>query len=78
MLKGSDLIEAAIVEAMTELEGHKDGDVLVDWIVVAFADNPDEEEGVAYPMFYSNGNMAKYKARGLLVTGLTELTAGLS
>jgi len=33
--------------------------------VICYVTNPGEERGDAYPMFFSNGGMPDYKARGL-------------
>ncbi len=70
----SDGIEKAILEAMTSNEDYKEGDMLVEWVVISYAANPDEDT-VAYPMFFSNGNMPTYRARGLLHTGLKMIDA---
>jgi uncharacterized protein involved in high-affinity Fe2+ transport len=69
----SDVIEAAILSVMDSQDGWDEGDILVDWVVVAYAANPDREKGSAYPMWFSNGTMPGYRARGLLLTGLKSL-----
>lgn len=69
----SDKLEKVLNEVLPEIEGHSDGDFLIDWIVVAYVTNPDKEEGSGYPMLYSNGDMPMYRARGLLSTGLNAL-----
>jgi hypothetical protein len=68
--EASDMIEAALNEAIKTSEDHDDGDFLVDWVVVTYVTNPDEEKGSGYPMFFSNGNLPNYRSRGLLSTGL--------
>lgn len=68
--ENSDKIEKVLAEVMFEMEDHEAGDLLVDWIVVAYVTNPDNEKESAYPMLYSNGEMPTYRARGLLATGL--------
>lgn len=71
--EASDLIEVALNKALQHIEGHEDGDLLVEWVLVAYVANPDEEKGGGYPMLYSNGNIPTYRARGLLETGLIRL-----
>ena len=66
----SSEIESAISKVMATQEGYQEGDLLVEWVVVAYVTNPDKEEGDAYPIFYSNGEIPTYRARGLLHTGL--------
>jgi hypothetical protein len=68
--KESDLVEAALNEAIKDLDGYKDGDLLVDWAVVCFVAGPDKEAGSGYPMLFSNGDLPNYRAKGLLVQGL--------
>lgn len=74
----SDKVERVLNEVLPELEGHSEGDLLVDWIVVAYVTNPDKEEGSGYPMLYSNGDMPTYRARGLLITGMIALEDDVS
>jgi hypothetical protein len=69
----SNKVESVLYEVLSEFDDHEDGDMLVDWIVIANVENPDSEKASAYPMIYSNGIMASYRARGLLVTGLEYL-----
>lgn len=71
--EASDLIELALNQAIQSFEEHDADDILVDWVVVAYVQNPDREKGGAYPQFYSNGNMPNYRVRGLLMTGLQGL-----
>jgi len=65
----SDKIEAVLNSVLPELDDHRDGDILVDWVVVAYVTNPDEDEKSAYPMLFSNGRMPTYRAMGLLRIG---------
>lgn len=69
----SDLIEEALNQAIRTNEDFEDGDVLVEWVVVAYTANPERDKGSGYPMFYSNGEIPTYRARGLLTTGLLYL-----
>lgn len=71
--EASNLIEAAINEAMQTTEDYVEGDILVDWMVIGFTSHPDPEKGGSYPMFFSNGQMPGYQARGLLVTSMINL-----
>jgi hypothetical protein len=68
--RNSDKIEKVLQEVMFEMDDQEEGDLLVDWIVVGYVTNPDDEKASAYPMLYSNGEMPTYRARGLLETGL--------
>jgi hypothetical protein len=69
--RASDLVEAALNEAIPLLEDHEEGDMLVEWVAIAYVSNPGKDElDSAYPMLYSNGNMPSHAARGLLTTGL--------
>ena len=71
--EASDMIEKAINLGMKSNKGHDDSDILVEWVVVAYVANPDNEKGSAYPMFFSNGDIPTYRARGLLTTALLKL-----
>jgi hypothetical protein len=73
--QASDKIEAAINEGLKSNEGHVEGDLLIEWVVIAYVTNPDQEEGSGYPMFFSNGDIPTYRARGLLETALLKLHA---
>ena len=66
----SDKVEAVLNSVMHEDEDFEEGDILVDWMVIAYVDNTDREKASAYPMLFSNGEMPTYRARGLLMTGL--------
>lgn len=66
----SNTIEAAVNSVISEDEDWEEGDILVEWVLVAYVANPDKEKGSSYPMYYSNGEMATHRARGLLITGL--------
>jgi hypothetical protein len=67
--EASDLIEAAIAQAMTANEDYDPNDVIVDWVAIAYVANPDREKGGGYPTFYANGEMANYRAIGLFQQG---------
>jgi hypothetical protein len=69
----SNVVEAALNSIVPEMGDYVDGDLLVDWVVVAYVTNPDEEKTSAYPMLYANGHMPTYRAIGLLRTGLRSL-----
>lgn len=71
--EASNLIEAALNQAITSNEGYDPDDILLDWVVVAYVANPDEEKGGGYPIFYSNGAMPHYRVRGLLSEGLLHI-----
>jgi len=70
----SDKIETVLREVIAEGEDFEPGDILLDWVVVCYAENPDREKGSSYPTFYANGLMPTYRARGLLKTGLMEIS----
>jgi len=72
----NDAIEAALVEYRDAYaEAHPEARVgtLMDWIVVAAemlpGDSPEDDE-TAYSVVMPGGNMASYKAIGLLRMGL--------
>jgi hypothetical protein len=69
----SDLIEEGIMSAFMSDEDYDEDDMLVDWVVVSYTDNPNKEKGGAYPMLFSNGVMPRYIAIGLLANGLAAL-----
>lgn len=71
--EASDLIEKALNEAIQTMEDHDDGDLVVEWVLVAYVSNPVEEKGGGYPMLYSNGNLPDHRAKGLLTEGLDKL-----
>lgn len=71
--EASNLIEAALNQSLQSNEDYEEGDLLMDWVVVAYTANPDEEKGGSYPVFYPNGTIPTYRARGLLRTALTML-----
>ena len=70
----SDKIENVLREVIAEHKEYEEGDILLDWVVVCYAENPDREKGGSYPMFYANGLMPTYRARGLLKTGLMDIS----
>lgn len=69
----SDKIEAVLNEVLTKEDDYEEGDILVEWVVIAYVTNPDSEKESAYPMLFSNGEIPTYRARGLLTTGLMYL-----
>ena len=71
--EASRKIEAVLNEVLETNEDHEDGDILVDWVVVAFVTNVDEEKESGYPMFVSNGLIPGYRVRGLLQTGINQV-----
>lgn len=73
--EASDLVEAALNQAIKLVPDGEEGDLLVDWVVVCFVANPDEEKTSGYPMLFPNGDIPTYRARGLLNTGLAKLNA---
>ena len=68
--KASDFIEEALNKVIQTAEDYDDGDILVDWAVICYVTNPDKEKGSGYPMYFSNGDIPMYRARGLFTTGL--------
>lgn len=71
--EASDLIEEALNKAMQLNEDYEEGDIIIDWVLVSFAANPDVDKSNAYPTFFSNGEIPTYRARGLLTTALMHL-----
>lgn len=65
-LEASNKIEAALNEVIKEHEDARNGDVLMDWILIAQISNPDPEAGTGYPMFVANNDMAIHRVVGLL------------
>ena len=70
--ESSDSIEAALVEAIQHLDGHEDGDILVEWVAVCYVTNIDEDMS-GYPILVSNNDMPTYRLRGLLHTALVKM-----
>jgi len=68
----SEKIEQVLTEVCLENEDAEKGDILVEWLVIGFIDNPETDDS-AYPMFFSNSTMPMHRARGLLHTGLKML-----
>ena len=66
----SDKIEAVFNEVLSDYPDWEEGDMLIDWVIVGYATNPDSEKESMYPMLVSNGVMAGYRVRGLLLTAL--------
>jgi hypothetical protein len=73
----SDKIEEAINQVISEFGDYREGDLLGDWVLVAHTSNPDKDKGGSYNMIYSNGDIATYKAKGLLSTAMVYLDLGL-
>jgi hypothetical protein len=69
----SDKVEAVLNAHLSEMEDHAEGDILVDWVMVAYVTNPDSERQSAYPLLWSNGEIPVYRAIGLLRVGLMSL-----
>lgn len=69
----SDKVETVLREVLPQMEDSEEGDLLIDWVVVAYVANPDSEKGSGYPMVFSNNDMPTYRARGLLMTALNDL-----
>lgn len=70
---GSDAIEQVLNQVLPTMEGHEEGDILVEWVLVAYVENVNNDDEHGYPMLYSNGNMPTYRARGLLETALNKI-----
>lgn len=75
--KASDIIERAIEEACKISDGHEDGDILIEWALVAYVTNPNRpiENQEVYPVFYANGTMPTHRAVGLFQAGI-DMTKG--
>jgi hypothetical protein len=69
----SNVVEAALNSVVPEMEDYIEGDLLVEWVVVAYVTNPDVEKASAYPILYSNGHIPSHRAIGLLRNGLRHL-----
>lgn len=67
--EASNVIETALLQVIPENENWEEGDMLVEWALIAYVANPNTDDS-SYPMYFSNGSMATHHARGLLVTGL--------
>lgn len=69
--KTSDVIEAAINSVLDQDDDYEEGDMVIEWVAIAYVTNPSKNDGTsAYPMWYSNGTMPTHTARGLYLTGL--------
>ena len=66
----SAVIENALNEVLPEMSDYEEGDLLVDWAVITYVTNPNEEKQSGYPMLFANGKMAHYRALGLLTVAL--------
>lgn len=62
----SDIIEAALMEAMSKDEEYAEGDIIIEWCLVSYVQNPDREKGNRYPIFVSNGRIPTHRLKGLL------------
>jgi hypothetical protein len=69
----SDKIEETIRSVLPEAADYEEGDFLVDWVLVTYVSNPDEEKASGYPMLVSNGELAYYRVLGLLNIGIDKL-----
>lgn len=69
----SNAIESILSQVLTERNGWEEGDVLIDWALVAYVTNADPETKSAYPMLFANGEIPTYRARGLFHTALIYL-----
>lgn len=65
----SRVIEDAFSKVMPEIEGYEEGDLLIDWVLIAAVTNPNDDSGYAYPMFFMNGEAPAYRTLGLFATG---------
>ena len=72
--EASASIEVALLEAINNMEGHEDGDILVEWVAVCYVTNVnDDVEMSGYPILVSNDDMPTYRLRGLLHTALVKM-----
>lgn len=71
--KSSNIIEAALNEVISNTTGNESGDIVVDWILVAYVANTDEGKGEGIATYVSNGYLPSYKAIGLLRSALQQL-----
>jgi hypothetical protein len=74
--EASNIIEEALNKVVASQDDWEEGDLLIEWAVVAYMTNSDEEKGSSYPMFFSNGLIPLYRARGLFTTALFYLNGG--
>ena len=66
----SEIIEEALNKVLPEVGGYNEHDILSEWIVVAYIDNPEDFEHTGCTTFCSHGAMPRHRARGLLYTAL--------
>lgn len=71
--EASDKIEVALQSVLPEQEGYEEGDIIVEWALIAYVTNPDSEKLSGYPLLYSNGELATHRAIGLFQTALNKL-----
>ena len=69
----SDHIEEALGEVMHLLEDHEEGDMIIEWVLIAHLTNPEGEKGSQYPVLVSNGLIPTHRLKGLLVHTLDKL-----
>ena len=69
----SDIIEEALRRALALNEDHEEGDLVDDWICVAYVTNPEKEKGGGVAIFLANGVMPEYRAKGLLIQAKQDL-----
>jgi hypothetical protein len=75
--EASNIVEKALQEAITMMDGYDDGDILVEWALVAYVTNvSNEENSEVYPTMFSNGSMATHRAVGLFHAGIDMITGG--
>ena len=72
-IEASNTVEQAIVSTMHMAKGYEEGDILLDWALVAYIANPDREKGGGIQTLYPNGEIPHYRARGLFHAGLESL-----
>lgn len=68
--EASDIIEEAINRAIQDGDDYDPGDIITDWVLIAYCVNPDSEKGGVYPRFVSNGLIPEHALKGLLLQAL--------
>jgi hypothetical protein len=63
--EASDRIETAFAQALHETGRYNEGDIMGEWVIVGYVDNPDQGT-YGYSILYSNGEIAPHVTRGLL------------
>jgi hypothetical protein len=64
--KASQILETAINTVLQENEDYVEGDLLMDWVVICYVDNADEDAKLGYPRFVSNNSLPPHRLLGLL------------